>query len=90
MNGVLALLFFASWAGGLCCWGVGVVSLYRAAKLRMPGVPFFSAFSSVSALFRDALYTPEGLRHAHRHVLAMAAFLVFALCGFVTGRLAGY
>lgn len=76
---IVGLLSFACCVGVVWCWVASLVALHRAAKARKPGVRYWAGFATMSALFRDRLYTDKGLRHATRHLNLIAGFLGFVL-----------
>ena len=84
------MLVIGCMVGAIWCWVASVIALHRAAKARKPGVRYMAAFSSNSALFRDRLYTDEGLIHAERHLNRMAGFLAFTLFCFLLSWLTNY
>ena len=60
-----------------------MMALHRAAKARKPGVRYITAFSSSSALFRDSLYTDEGLA---RHTASQSNGRLCSVCSSGLGE----
>jgi hypothetical protein len=84
-------VFAAGNTVAVAIWIRCVYALYQAAANRRDGVWFLTAFSTMSCLFRDSLYTPEGLRWAVIHLKCALWFLAIMGAEFlyaaITGRL---
>jgi hypothetical protein len=57
-------------------WLGCVYAMFRAAANRKPGIGYFSALNGISLLFRNSLYTSDGLRWSTTYTKCAIGFVL--------------
>jgi hypothetical protein len=88
---VIGLIAFAAMLfGGIVCWFVSVVDIFRAVASRKEGVPLFAGFGGpFSVLFRPQDLTERGLAARRWVAFGFIGFFVCALSGALVGVMTG-
>ena len=87
---LLGTMFASAFILAAVLWFRGIHAMFKAAANRKPGVGYFTAINGVSLIFRDSLYTYEGLQWATTYGRCMLGFIVILVIELVIAKVTGY
>ncbi|HEV3345096.1 MAG TPA: hypothetical protein VG125_32265 [Pirellulales bacterium] len=79
------LAFVVCVLSGMACGLAALISMFRAASMRKPRVPWQLAIKVLNVLFDPALYTEDGLRAVRRSKQSILGFFLFWALGMAIG-----
>jgi hypothetical protein len=88
-DAILRLVSLAGVLLGFAVMGRAVYAMFKAAANRKPGVGYPTAMDGLSLMFRQAIYTPEGLKWSMTYRRCVLGFFAIMAVLWMMNAVAG-